>query len=174
MEYPTSTDTDIWRQNLWILPATSISLWRHQNCYVYTWNAKTLMYLFLSDIGNTTWLHFWRNKRKTSKQFSECTGHINLWHLQTTSTWGKGGIKNSTKNTEKRFPWVGTYHENKFARWIYMLWSHAMLHVFLFVFTRTAIAFYLLWFQTDHCISEIKQKLWKSFDFFFHSQVSDR
>lgn len=74
---------------------------------------KTLMYLFLSDIGNTTWLHFWRNKRKTSKQFSECTGHINLWHLQTTSTWGKGGIKNSTKNTEKRFPWVGTYHENK-------------------------------------------------------------
>lgn len=32
--------------------------------------------------------------------------------------------------------------------------------------TRTAIAFYLLWVQTDLCISEIKQKLWKSFDFF--------
>lgn len=52
-EYSTSTDTDIWRQNLSILSSTSVSLWRHQNCYVYTWNAKASMYLFHSDLGNT-------------------------------------------------------------------------------------------------------------------------
>lgn len=93
----------------------------------------------------------------TSKQFSECTEHINLWHLQTTSTWGKGGIKNSMKNTEKRFLLVGTYHENK-TRWI-TLYSQSfnivklscyifkrlnqfVLRVLAMLFTHN---FYLLW-----------------------------
>lgn len=128
-EYSTSTDTDIWRQNLSILSSTSVSLWRHQNCYVYTWNAKASMYLFHSDLENTVHDSIFGETTAqlvlTSKQFSECTEHINLWHLQTTSTWGKGGIKNSMKNTEKRFLLVGTYHENK-TRWIYkvlILWN---------------------------------------------------
>lgn len=89
--------------------------------YVYTWNAKASMYLFHSDLGNTVHDSIFGETTAqlvlTSKQFSECTEHINLWHLQTTSTWGKGGIKNSMKNTEKRFLLVSTYHENK-TRWI--------------------------------------------------------
>lgn len=160
-EYSTSTDTDIWRQNLSILSSTSVSLWRHQNCYVYTWNAKGSMYLFHSDLGNTVHDSIFGETTAqlvlTSKQFSECTEHINLWHLQTTSTWGKGGIKNSMKNTEKRFLLVGTYHENK-TRWI-TLYSQSfnivklscyifkrlnqfVLRVLAMLFTHN---FYLLW-----------------------------
>lgn len=115
------------------------------------------MYLFHSDLGNT--LHdsiFGETTAQlvlTSKQFSECTEHINLWHLQTTSTWGKGGIKNSMKNTEKKFLLVGTYHENK-TRWI-TLYSQSfnivklfkrlnqfVLRVLAMLFTHN---FYLLW-----------------------------